>query len=127
MIEIESLLKRSDRYLQSAKILIKEGDFESSVSRTYYAMFFAAQAMLLSKGLSYSSHKMTISGFGENFIKTNIFPREMGREFNRAFDKRQISDYYHTFIIDKKDADDLLKSGYEFVSTIRKYLSTLLT
>jgi uncharacterized protein (UPF0332 family) len=98
--ELESLLKRSDRYLQTAKILIKEGDFESSVSRTYYAIFFAAQAALLSEGLSYSSHKMTISGFGEHFIKTNIFPREMGREFNRAFDKRQISDYYHTFIID---------------------------
>jgi len=122
--ELKSLLKRSDRYLQTAKILIKEGDFESSVSRTYYAMFFAAQAMLLSKGLSYSSHKMTISGFGENFIKTNIFPKEMGRELNRAFDKRQLSDYYHTFIIDKKDAVDLLKSGYEFVNTIKKYLSS---
>ena len=124
MKELKSLLKRSDRYLQTAKILIKEGDFESSVSRTYYAMFFAAQAMLLSKGLSYSSHKMTISGFGENFIKTNIFPKEMGRELNRAFDKRQLSDYYHTFIIDKKDAVDLLKSGYEFVNTIKKYLSS---
>jgi len=120
--ELESLLKRSDRYLLTAKILIKEGDFESSVSRTYYAMFFAAQAMLLSKELSYSSHKMTISGFGENFIKTNIFPKEMGREFNRAFDKRQLGDYYHTFIIDKKDAEDLLESGKIFVDTIQNYL-----
>jgi len=120
--ELESLLKRSDRYLQTAKILIKEGDFESSVSRTYYAMFFAAQAALLSKELSFSSHKMTISGFGENFIKTNIFPKEMGREFNRAFDKRQLSDYYHTFIIDKKDAEDLLESGKNFVDRIKNYL-----
>jgi len=120
--ELESLLKRSDRYLQTAKILIKEGDFESSVSRTYYAMFFAAQAALLSKELSFSSHKMTISGFGENFIKTNIFPKEMGREFNRAFDKRQLSDYYHTFIIDKKDAEDLLESGKNFVDKIKNYL-----
>jgi uncharacterized protein len=119
--EIESLLKRSDRYLQTAELLIDEGDFESSVSRTYYAMFFAAQAMLLSMELSYSSHKMTISGFGEHFIKTNVFPKEMGREFNRAFDKRQLSDYYHTFIIDKKDADDLLESGKNFVNTIKNY------
>ena len=47
MKEIESLLKRSDRYLKTAKILIKEVDFESSVSRIYYAMFFAAQAALI--------------------------------------------------------------------------------
>lgn len=85
-------------------------------------MFFAAQAALLSKELSFSSHKMTISGFGEHFIKTNVFPKEMGREFNRAFDKRQLSDYYHTFIIDKKEAEELLISGTEFVDNINEYL-----
>ncbi|MCH7723618.1 MAG: HEPN domain-containing protein [Bacteroidetes bacterium] len=69
MKEIESLLKRSDRYLKTAELLIDEGDFESSVSRIYYAMFFAAQAALLSKELSFSSHKMTISGFGGTLYK----------------------------------------------------------
>ena len=48
MSEIESLIKRAERYLLSAKLLLKEGDYESSVSRIYYAMFFAAQAALLS-------------------------------------------------------------------------------
>jgi uncharacterized protein (UPF0332 family) len=75
--EIESLLKRADRYLVSAEVLERDGDFESSVSRSYYAMFFSAQALLLSKGLHFSSHKMTISAFGEHFVKTGIFPKEM--------------------------------------------------
>jgi uncharacterized protein len=57
--EIESLLKRADRYLLSSALLIKEGDYESSISRTYYAMFFAAQAVLLERNLSYSSHKIS--------------------------------------------------------------------
>ncbi len=123
MGELESLIKRAERYLLSAKLLLAEGDYESSVSRVYYAMFFAAQAALLSKGLSYSSHKMVISSFGENFTKTNIFPKEMGREFNRAFDKRQISDYNFTFVIDKSEAEDMLVQGKEFVSSIKKYLN----
>lgn len=59
---------------------------------------------------------------GEHFIKTNVFPKEMGRELNRAFDKRQLSDYYHTFIIDKKEAEELLISGIEFVDNINEYL-----
>ncbi|MCH7723617.1 MAG: hypothetical protein IIC76_09860 [Bacteroidetes bacterium] len=46
----------------------------------------------------------------------------MGRELNRAFDKRQLSDYYHTFIIDKKEAEELLISGIEFVDNINEYL-----
>ena len=30
-----------------------------------------------------------ISAFGKHFIKTDIFPREMGRALNMAFEKRQ--------------------------------------
>ncbi|MCD6386359.1 HEPN domain-containing protein, partial [Candidatus Sumerlaeota bacterium] len=37
MKEIRSLIERAKKYLRSAEILLKEGDYESSVSRTYYA------------------------------------------------------------------------------------------
>lgn len=125
MREIDSLLKRADRFLISSKMLIKEGDFESSVSRSYYAMFFCAQALLLSNGLSYSSHKMTISAFGENFVKTGIFSKEMGKDFNRAFDRRQLSDYNYEFIISEEEAGELLGSANNFVQNISGYLIKL--
>ncbi len=122
MKEIKSLIKRAEKYLRSAELLLKEGDYESSVSRTYYAMFYSAQAVLLTKNLSFSSHKGVISAFGEHFIKTGVFPKEMGRELNRAFEKRQISDYEYTFIISKTEAEEVLKSGKEFVEKIVQYL-----
>ncbi len=123
MREIESLIKRAEKYLLSAGLLLGEGDYESTVSRIYYAMFYSAQSVLLTKNLSYSSHKMVIASFGENFIKTNIFPKEMGRELNRAFDKRQISDYNFTFVISKSEAEQLLETGEEFVTEIKKFLN----
>lgn len=58
MKEVESLVKRAKRYIKSAQLLLKEGDYESSVSRTYYAMFFSAQAILLTRNLSFSSYKV---------------------------------------------------------------------
>lgn len=122
MSEVESLLKRADRYLVTAEVLVREGDYESSVSRSYYAMFFSAQALLLSKDLSYSSHKMTISAFGEQFVKTEIFSKEMGKDFNKAFDRRQISDYNHDFIIDKSEAEEFVVSGKSFVNKIKEHL-----
>lgn len=122
MKEIESLIERSMRYLKSAEMLLNEGDYESSVSRTYYAMFYSAQAMLLTRNLSFSSHKGVISVFGEHFIKTGIFPREMGRELNRAFEKRQIGDYEYTFVISKEEAEEVLKNGKEFVEKIVQHL-----
>jgi len=121
--EVESLLKRADRYLVTAEVLVREGDFESSVSRSYYAMFFSAQALLLSKGLHFSSHKMTISAFGEQFVKTGIFSKDMGKDFNKAFDRRQISDYYHDFIIDKSEAEEFIISGKNFVNKVKEHLN----
>ncbi len=122
MKEIDSLLKRARRYVKSAGILLKEGDYESSVSRTYYAMFYCAQAMLLTKDLSFSSHKGVISAFGEHFVKAGVFPREMGRELNRAFEKRQIGDYEYTFVISRTEAEELLDNGGSFVDRIAQHL-----
>ena len=85
MKEINELLKRSGTFINSAKLLLDNGDFDSSVSRSYYAMFFAAEALLLTKELEFSSHRGTLSAFGQHFIKTGIFPKEMSRALYEAF------------------------------------------
>ena len=81
MKEIESLIRKAERYLKSAEILLREGDYESSVSRTYYAMFYSAQAMLLTRELSFSSHKGVISAFVQHFVRTGILPKEMSSKY----------------------------------------------
>ena len=124
MTEIDSLVKRAKRYIRSAEVLLNEKDYESSVSRTYYAMFYAAQAVLLTKKLTFSSHKGVISAFGKHFIKTEIFPKEMGRELNRAFEKRQIGDYGYTFVVSDEEAKQILLYGKEFIDKITSWLNT---
>jgi len=124
MTEIDSLVKRAKRYIRSAELLLNDKDYESSVSRTYYAMFYAAQAVLLTKKLTFSSHKGVISAFGKHFIKTGIFPKEMGRELNRAFEKRQIGDYGYTFVVSDEEAEQMLRYGKEFVDKITSWLNT---
>jgi len=123
MTETDSILEKAERYLRSADLLAKDGDFESSVSRTYYAMFYAAEAVLLAKNMSSSSHKGVIAAFGEHFVKTGIFPKEMGRELNRAFEKRQMGDYGHTLLLTKDEAEKMLQNGRKFVDKITKYFT----
>jgi len=124
MKEVTGLIEKSKRFLRSAQLLVEDGDYESAVSRTYYAMFFCAEAALLTKNLSFSSHKGVISAFGEHFIKTKIFPKDMGRELNRAFEKRQVGDYEYTFVISKEEAEKLLQSGNDFVNNITNWLDS---
>jgi uncharacterized protein (UPF0332 family) len=123
MTEIDSLIKRARRYIKSAELLLNDKDYESSVSRSYYAMFYAAQAALLTKELTFSSHKGVISAFGKHFIKTEIFPKEMGRELNRAFEKRQIGDYGYTFVVSDEEATQILYYGKEFVNKVTSWLN----
>jgi uncharacterized protein (UPF0332 family) len=98
------------------------GDYESSVSRAYYAMFFSAEAVLLTKGLSSSSHGGVLSVFGEHFVKPGIFPRSMGKALNRAYSKRQLGDYEHRFVITAREAKEVLADAEGFVREISKYL-----
>jgi len=78
--------------------------------------------MLLTQNLSFSSHKGVISAFGKYFVKTGIFPREMGRALNMAFEKRQIGDYEYKFVISKEEAKKILGDGNDFVEKIVQYL-----
>jgi hypothetical protein len=122
MNEFEALITKAEKYLNSAELLLKASDYDSSVSRSYYAMLYATQALLLTKSLSVSSHRGIIAVFGEHFIKTGIFSRETGKKLNRAFEKRQIGDYKHTFVITKEEASEVLENGREFLTEVVDYL-----
>ncbi|MCJ7703519.1 MAG: HEPN domain-containing protein [Anaerolineales bacterium] len=67
--EIEALLEKSQQSLQAAETLQAANYFNFAASRLYYAMFYVAQALLLSRGLSYSSHSAIIAGYGREFAK----------------------------------------------------------
>jgi uncharacterized protein (UPF0332 family) len=122
MSEAASLIERARKYLRSSGMLLVDGDYESSVSRSYYAMFYSAEAVLLTNNLSFSSHRGVISAFGEHFVKTDIFPRAMGRELNRAFEKRQLGDYEYTFVISEDEAREILDQSKHFVESAVLYL-----
>ena len=91
--DIRSLVEKAKKFFNSSNLLFNADDYDSTVSRVYYAMFFSTEALLLTKNLAAKSHSGLISLFGDHFVKNNVFPKEMGRQLNRAFDKRLIRDY----------------------------------
>ena len=46
----------------------------------------------------------------------------MGRELNRAFEKRQLGDYEYTFVISEDEAREILEQGKHFVERVMLYL-----
>jgi uncharacterized protein (UPF0332 family) len=77
--EIEELLERARQSQKAAAQLLRGGFINFAASRTYYAMFYTAQAVLLTKNLSFSSHSAVIAAFGKEFAKTNLLNPEFHR------------------------------------------------
>lgn len=96
--------------------------FDSAVSRLYYAMFYGAEALLLVKGKTFSSHRAVVAAFGEHFIKSGLFPKEMHHWLHRAFEKRQLSDYDYLTGISETEVVDLPEKAAQFLGRTTAFL-----
>jgi len=121
---IEYRLERAHEALDDARlILAKKGSHASVVNRAYYAMFYAALALLITIDRGSSKHQGVIALFDENFIKKNILPKELGKLFHRAFEMRQAGDYRDMLVVTEEQAADAVNSAIKFVNAIEEKLS----
>lgn len=67
MTEIRHFIAKAEKFLTTAEHAFRLGDYDSCASRTYYAMFYMAQAVLMTKNVTGSSHKGVIRLLGEHF------------------------------------------------------------
>lgn len=63
-------LSRAKETLKDGSILLNEGSFNSAVNRHYYAAFYAARALLVTKELDSSKHSGIIALFQNHFVKS---------------------------------------------------------
>jgi uncharacterized protein (UPF0332 family) len=122
MNEIDILVEKSATYMLSAAALIALKDYESAASRTYYAMFYLTQALLLTENVQVSTHLGVNNKFGLLFVKTEIFPKEFGKYLSYAAQRRSTGDYEIYNRIDQETAEDLLKTADIFNAGLKAYL-----
>ena len=72
--------------LKSAKILLNAGEYKGANNRAYYAIFHAINAVHALDGRAFKRHKDAIANFNKDYVKTEIFPREVGRKIGEAED-----------------------------------------
>jgi uncharacterized protein (UPF0332 family) len=86
-------LERARESIEEARLLLENGHLHSSVSRLYYACFYAVSGLLLTEGLSSAKHSGTMALFERHWIKTEKVPRQLGLLYRRLFNRRQKGDY----------------------------------
>ncbi len=97
-------------------------DAASIINRAYYAMFYAALALLSTIGQETSKHSGMMALFDEHFIKPKILPKERGKFLHRAFDMRHMGDYEYQIERSREQALQVLESAARLVQTIEERL-----
>lgn len=122
-IEQDALLQKARRSLQAAQILTDQGFHEFSVSRAYYAMFYAAEALLLAENLSYSKHSAVIAALGRRFVKTGRIPPERHRYLIEAQSSRNVGDYDIGLGLSQTDAEKHTARAQEFIAFATNFIA----
>ena len=120
--EVRDLLKKSVQSRDAALLLLKDDYVDFAASRAYYAMFYAIEALLLSKELSFSKHSAVISAFGKIFIKTGLLDVRFHRSVMDAFDVRNAGDYGSMHAVSEEKARHIIEEAGALLDAVRLLL-----
>ena len=122
-LEVEALLEKARRSQKAAAKLFKDGDVDFAASRAYYSLFYTAEALLLSRELSFSSHSAVIANFGKEFAKTGVLNPKFHRYLTESQDRRNIGDYSVLAEVTKEEVREMLTWAKEFIKAGENYLN----
>ncbi len=124
MSEISKLLSLASEDLETAEFLHNSQRYRSCISRAYYAMYYIAQALLLSEGIETSTHRGVIKLINLHFVKTGRISPNISKLLSDVYDLRQSGDYSTNFVADEIIANRAIADAKTFIAEIRAILAT---
>ena len=125
VILAEYRLARAEECMSEAEILLNNGCFNGSATRSYYAIFNSLRAVLALEGVDFKKHSAVISHFQKEYVKTGVFSNEISDYVKAAFTTRNDSDYTDYYIIPKGDAEKQIDGAKRVIEAVRDYLSKI--
>lgn len=121
--EIQHLLNLADESHDVANSLMDMGHARFSAAQTYYTIFYLAQAMLLSKGSTFSSHSAVVAAYGKEFAKTKLLDPKFHRYIIDAQKLRQTGHYGEEGEeVTDEEARESFQWAEEFRQAVKEYL-----
>jgi uncharacterized protein (UPF0332 family) len=119
----QTWLQLANVKLGHAQKIFDIGLFDDAISRAYYAMFYAAKAALLSKGVDLRRHSASIAKFRELFVITGQVDSEYLHYLGQAQSARERSDYAPFAPVTREGAKQILQAAETFIAKIREILA----
>jgi uncharacterized protein (UPF0332 family) len=120
--EVTLYMEQAHQMLVVAARNLDDAFYASAVNRAYYAIFYAANALLSTQGLARSKHSGVISAFREHFVKPDLIEVEYSDIYGRVIDHRHVADYELELSIGDQQAHTDLEDAERFVRRSEKWL-----
>jgi len=122
-VRMAAFLEKADESLAAAQLLLDRGYSVFASSRAYYAVFYAANAALLAKGLAFRTHQGLISAVNLHLVKSGELPRDAGEVIRSLYEARQTGDYEPLPCdMPRVDGAEAVDRARRFVSHVRALL-----
>ncbi len=118
--DVEKYLRTAEELLREMEHLMAGGYYRGAMGRAYYAMFHAASAALLAKGLKENSQHAIIPAFDEAFVKTGLVDKKFLGYLRGAFNTRTERDGISFASADHRQAQTNLLRTKEFITACRQ-------
>ena len=63
-----------------------------------------------------------MANFNKDYVKTSVFPKEMGRKIGQAEEIRHASDYDDFYIATREEAEEQIETGKQLLELIEEYI-----
>ena len=115
-------MEHAHEMLEVARENLGNDRYSSACNRAYYGCFYAASALLFSKGLSFGKHSAVIAAFRQHFIKTGEFDARWSKTYELIMTSRQIGDYELNLSIEKEQAEQMVLDAGNFIQEVEAWL-----
>ena len=116
-------LERAREELDTAELLFENERLKAANNRAYYSIYYSLTAVLCLEPIAFKKHKDTIGYFNKNYVHTDRFPREIGRNISKAAKIRHASDYDEFYIASKEEAERQIQTAKELADLVDKFIS----
>ncbi len=124
---VAGYMRKAERALDEARLLLQGAKTEGACSRAYYAMHDTAHAALLATGFEspdaiIKTHHSLIAEFGKRLVLGGQIDAAHGRAFNKVQEMRLLADY-SAEPPSSDEAREVVEKAEAFVAAVRSMIA----
>ena len=116
MVNLE--YEKAQSFFEQAEKIAAMDLWDVVANRLYYAVFHAVSALLIKDGHKVNTYKDTLVMFGQNYVKTGIFPTDASKLYVKLQMMREESDYNCVYVTTADEMQPLFEPVRKFIAKV---------